>query len=340
MNRHKFKKSILGLMIMLFLAACSDSGSSVNGNTIPEADSNTTLVSQVPVGDVYSDLTVRDANGSVVGVFDPNTGYITLSDGRVVTMDGNSIFESSSSSSAIVSSSSEKVSSSSVTEIQEKPNWKYLNPYISYGMFQDSRDGQVYKTVKIGDQIWMAENLNYAYLQPTSTEVSSSFCYSNKPDSCAKYGRLYLWSAAMDSAGVFGDGGKGCGYYGKTCSAKESIRGVCPEGWHLPSNAEWWTLIETIGDTSVAGKKLKSANGWYKGDNGTDEYGFSVLPSGFLYDYGAFAKVGEFPHFWTSTEGSSSRTYAWQLYHDIGRAKPYTDIKNYGFSIRCVKDFD
>ena len=71
---------------------------------------------------------------------------------------------------------------------------------VSFGEMTDERDGHVYKTVKIGEQIWMAENLNYAYPKQDSSSDSVSWCYNNEPDSCAKYGRLYLWSAAMDSA--------------------------------------------------------------------------------------------------------------------------------------------
>ncbi|PBC72514.1 fibrobacter succinogenes major paralogous domain-containing protein [Fibrobacter intestinalis] len=321
------RKSIFAFTILsaLFLAACGDdSGSSASGNAIPEADPNATLVSQVPVGDVYSDLTVRDANGNVVGVFDPNTGYITLSDGRVVTMDGNSVFESSSSSSL------------------EKVNWQYLNPNIAYGTFTDSRDGQVYKTVTIGTQTWMAENLNYAYLQPTSTEDSSSFCYRNEPDSCAKYGRLYTWAAAMDSAGVFSDGGKGCGY-GIKCSATEPVRGVCPEGWHLPSDAEWKVLIETVGGEDVAGKKLKSTGGWvdYEGEsgNGTDEYGFSVLPAGFRLGDDYYRNAGKIAHFWRSTEGrSGDGAYSWYFFYEDEHVHSYYNYKDLGCSVRCLKD--
>ena len=118
--------------------------------------------------------------------------------------------------------------------IEEKENWQYLNPAISYEMFKDARDGQIYKSVKIGNQVWMAENLNYDYNEGTA----KSYCYNDEQESCAKYGRLYTWAAAMDSAGVFGDGGKGCGFL-VTCSAKEPVRGVCPESWHLPSDTEW-----------------------------------------------------------------------------------------------------
>ena len=80
-----------------------------------------------------------------------------------------------------------------------------------FGKLKDDRDGQTYRTVKIGDQWWMAENLNYAYLQPTETLDSSSFCYDNDPENCKQYGRLYLFSAAMDSAGLFSSDAEGCG---------------------------------------------------------------------------------------------------------------------------------
>ncbi len=102
--------------------------------------------------------------------------------------------------------------------------------------FTDARDGKTYKTVKIGSQTWMAENLNCAYSEGTAR----SYCYGNDPANCEKYDRLYTWSAAMDSAAVFGDGGKGCGY-GVKCTPTYPVRGACPEGWHLPSNAEWDT---------------------------------------------------------------------------------------------------
>ena len=103
----------------------------------------------------------------------------------------------------------------------------------------DLRDGQVYKTVKIGNQTWMAENLNYRYLGHTTRLDSSSFCYDDDPAYCDTYGRLYLWSAAMDSTGIIrGNTANGCGYNSE-CAPSGTVRGVCPKGWHLPSRAEW-----------------------------------------------------------------------------------------------------
>ena len=223
---------------------------------------------------------------------------------------------------------------------------------VKKGSFTDPRDGKTYKTVKIGKQVWMAENLNYAYLQPTSTEDSSSFCYHNELDSCDKYGRLYLWSAVIDSAGVFSDGGNGCDY-GETCVELGTVQGVCPIGWHLPSRDEWNTLEKAVIDKKFAGTKLtlasaqkkvgkmlKSKSGWYKDGNGTDEFGFSVLPAGYREGDGSYGYAGENAYFWSSTEGSSDGAYRWCFYYyDEDVASRY-NLKNNGYSVRCLRDSD
>ena len=217
--------------------------------------------------------------------------------------------------------------------IEEKENWQYLNPAISYEMFKDARDGQIYKSVKIGNQVWMAENLNYDYNEGTA----KSYCYNDEQESCAKYGRLYTWAAAMDSAGVFGDGGKGCGFL-VTCSAKEPVRGVCPESWHLPSDTEWKTLFTAVGGEDVAGTKLKSKSGWYNNGNGTDEYGFSGVPAGNRDREGLYNDAGKGARFWSSTERGSFPAYLWIFsYGNTTVSSGYHD-KFFGYSIRCIKD--
>ena len=209
--------------------------------------------------------------------------------------------------------------------------------------FTDSRDGQTYRTVQIGNQTWMAENLNYAYLQATSSEDSSSFCYKNSADSCAKYGRLYLWSAAMDSAGVFSRAGEGCGYHSE-CSAGTAtvVRGVCPEGWHLPSKAEFKTLIAAVGGKDVAGIVLKSKSGWKSDGIGTDAYGFSALPAGGRGSYGgsyaSFDFAGSYAYFWSATEDDSGIPYEMNLDYHNDSASPGYCNKYRGFSVRCLRD--
>ncbi len=146
-----------------------------------------------------------------------------------------------------------------------------------YGTMTDERDGQVYKTVKIGDQWWMAENLNYAYTDPIIMdyglvlEDSASFCYNNEPDSCAKYGRLYAWDAAMDC-----ENNIYC-FYDPNEDSKS--RGICPEKWHIPSVNEWKTLIAYANNFAI---DLKSTSGWLDDGNGSDVFGFNLLPAGFF----------------------------------------------------------
>ena len=208
----------------------------------------------------------------------------------------------------------------------------------------DERDGKTYKTVTIGTQTWMAENLNYAYTSVPynyegSTSDSTSWCYNDSAEYCAKYGRFYTWAAAMDSVGTWSTNGKGCGY-NEICSPTYPVRGVCPEGWHLPTETEFDALLTAVGAT--AGKMLKSTNGWKdnKGEsgNGTDAYSFSALPAGDRYDGGDYGYGGRYAVFWSSTEVNSSRAYNMYLYYNYDNANLYNDYKFRGFSVRCVKD--
>jgi uncharacterized protein (TIGR02145 family) len=210
----------------------------------------------------------------------------------------------------------------------------------------DNRDGQTYKTVKIGDQVWMAQNLNYAYTDVPFdnrgyTSDSTSWCLDNDPANCAKYGRFYTWTAAMDSVGEWSTNGKGCGY-GKTCSVASAgsttlVRGICPEGWHLPREAECKVLFTaTVEGSSMAG--LKSATGWSSSGNGTDTFGFSALPAGLRYRIGDYDYEGDYANFWSSTEGGNLDAYTMGLYYGDDNVNLNYSLKNFGFSVRCLKD--
>lgn len=257
--------------------------------------------------------------------------------------DGETSVSSSSSTKDVVLSSSEgsSESKSSSSEEAESSSSKVTEPVK--GTLTDSRDGQTYKTVTVGKQTWMAENLNYAYTgvpynyYSGSTSDSTSWCYSNAAANCTKYGRLYTWAAAMDSVGTWSTNSKGCGY-GTACSPTYPVRGICPEGWHLPTNAEFETLFTAVGGQSTAGKMLKSTSGWNSSGNGTDAYSFSALPAGGRYGDGDYIGEGYYAYFWSSTEYDSYYAYFMDLYYYYDYAYLSYYDKYDGFSVRCVKD--
>ena len=189
--------------------------------------------------------------------------------------------------------------------------------------FTDERDNQSYVYVVIGEQTWMAENLNYA--------ADGSKCGNSDENNaiCDTYGRLYKWTTAMAGSA-------------SSTANPSGVRGVCPSEWHLPSSAEWNALITAIGGSSM-GTKLKATSGW---DNshanaGTDDFGFSAVPSGYGGSgSGSFSfSDGGYGFWWSSSEYGSSYAYYMGL-------KSYLDELNYSydhksiflFSVRCVQD--
>ena len=259
------------------------------------------------------------------------------------------------SSSSEKSSSSDGSSSSSAQSSSSSVASSAASSSSVLGTMTDERDGQTYKTVKIGTQTWMAENLNYAYTgvpyryerdNEVYTSDSTSWCYNNVPANCTKYGRFYTWAAAMDSVGEWSTNDKGCGF-DVVCSPTYPVRGVCPEGWHLPTEAEFKALFTAVGGTQDAenevlwnnvGKMLKSISGWKSSGNGTDAYAFSALPAGIKYNDRNFSFEGYLAYFWSSTEYDSYNAY--YMYLDSNDDDVYLGnrYKNYGFSVRCVKD--
>ena len=211
------------------------------------------------------------------------------------------------------------------------------------GVLIDPRDKQIYRVVTIGEQTWMAENLNYA-------TAEGSYCYGEtasdpKTENCTKYGRLYIWTAAIDSVKLYKDKALYCGY-GRTCSLPDTVYGICPTGWHLPDNTEWKKLYNALGGNSTASKMLKSQTGWNHngsgdgtgGGNGTDAYGFSAFPAGYRDYDGYFYREGNDAVFWSATEDDSDNAYSWVLsYYDRISSLLY-NRKDLAFSVRCIKD--
>jgi len=192
-----------------------------------------------------------------------------------------------------------------------------------------------YRTKQIGTQTWMAENLNY--------DVTGSKCYGDDPANCAKYGRLYDWATAMALPAS-------CNSTSCSGDIKPKHQGICPQGWHIPSNEDWDKLFRYVDGTSgtsspcsspTAGTKLKSKTDWesYSGiPAGTDEFGFSALPGGSGLSDGSFDLVGSSGLWWSSSEGSSDGAYSRFMFYFSENAVWYDDYKGNLYSVRCLQD--
>ncbi|MDK2978299.1 MAG: hypothetical protein PWP52_1013 [Bacteroidales bacterium] len=212
-----------------------------------------------------------------------------------------------------------------------------------YGIVTDY-DGNTYNTVQIGNQIWMAENLkttnyangtaiplvtdNTAWVNLGDNNTDDAYCYYNN-DANSQYGALYTWAAAMNSA--------------TSSSANPSgIQGACPDGWHLPSDAEWTELTDYLGGASVAGDKMKEigTTHWISPNTGaTNESGFTALPGGYRSSSGgSFGYAGGGGYWWSSTEYNSTSAYFRDLDYDYAGVGRFGTSKSFGFSVRCIKD--
>jgi uncharacterized protein (TIGR02145 family) len=188
--------------------------------------------------------------------------------------------------------------------------------------------GQSYKEVKIGNQIWMAENLNvdkFCNGDPiphaktdeewakAAKEGTPVWCYyDNDLENGVKYGKLYNWFAVNDS------------------------RGLAPKDWRMPSDAEWAELTNFLGD--APGIKLKAKSGWDSNGNGTDNFGFSALPGGYRYYDGSFGSIKYDGHWWSATEYFSIYAWARNVDNDGRDVSRSISLKEVGFSVRCLRD--
>jgi uncharacterized protein (TIGR02145 family) len=194
----------------------------------------------------------------------------------------------------------------------------------------DSRDGQKYGTVKIGGQCWMSGNLNVGkavpdFQQKNNNEIEKT-CYENNPLNCNIYGGLYTWHEVMQ------------------WQQEEGVQGICPEGWHLPSKAEWQELDKFLG-IEESGQKMKVSSTHEPSWDGNNESGFTAIPSGVGYEQ-YFGRLGDWAVYWSSTE--KNEDYAWfsqldNFWYPVPPKYKILYIGNFfvkgnGFSVRCVKD--
>ncbi len=182
-------------------------------------------------------------------------------------------------------------------------------------------DGNIYALVKIGDQWWMAESLNVT--RNPSGETITGVCYDQDESNCEIYGRLYTWDMAMNG------------------SAEEGAQGICPDGWHIPSDAEWMVLFEYLGGESVAGGAMKTMGTahWHAPNTGaTNASGFNGLPAGsYNGQRDLFEGLGIGVHFWSSTENGSNAGLP-TLHSEFASVLLLNETKTISGSIRCVMD--
>jgi len=195
----------------------------------------------------------------------------------------------------------------------------------------EDNDGNAYPTVKIGNQVWVAENLRtteYRNGDPitkvtdaaewTALETEGCCAYNNNEENVETYGYLYNWYAATDG------------------------RNIAPTGWHVPTDAEWQTLVDYLGGRAVAGGKLKSTSGWSTPNAGaTNESNFSALPGGYRNDDGGgFGGLAYYAYFWSASESGLMTAWLRNLFYsyaNIGRSYGF-NYKNCGFSVRLIKN--
>ncbi|MBK21876.1 MAG: hypothetical protein CMP63_06140 [Flavobacteriales bacterium] len=205
-----------------------------------------------------------------------------------------------------------------------------LLTFVGCGTSITDADGNTYTSVVIGEQEWMVENLRttkYADGTPIPNVTDSNqwrdlktgaWCnYENDSSQYeATYGKLYNWNAI------------------KTCE-------LCPTGWRVPTYEEWNVLEDYLtvsGHARKEGTALKAASGWDKNGNGTDAYGWVGLSSGYRAGYGNFASIGYVGHFWSSSEFNTKNAHSFCLLNSCDIVFRSTENKNFGFSVRCIKD--
>jgi uncharacterized protein (TIGR02145 family) len=217
--------------------------------------------------------------------------------------------ESGNSSSSLGGQSSSGQSSSSDCEIST-----YDYELLEYG-------GKTYRIITIGDQTWMANNLNVD---------EGGECYNNNPANCEKYGRLYNWATAMDLPEI-------CNSEECASEIQQPHRGICPQGWHIPSNDEWKALLDIAGGSPLASTHLKAISCWNENGNGQDTHRFAALPGGKGYG-GNFGNAGYYGYWWSSEESSGSIAFNIYMNYNTERAYQFFNGKEDLFSVRCVQD--
>jgi uncharacterized protein (TIGR02145 family) len=208
---------------------------------------------------------------------------------------------------------------------------KVINPGFDCGdTLTDSRDGKKYATVLIGSQCWMKGNMNFGTLiqedlAQINNGIPEKYCYDNLETNCDVYGGLYQWNEVMQYV------------------TEPKSRGICPEGWHVPANEEWDTLVAFLGGDVAAGGKMKQAgdaNFLSPNIGATNKSGFSALPGGYSYSTGSyyFSNLQKVGYFWSSTADNETDVWFRSLGYSNEKIGRHVNYKSTGASVRCMRD--
>lgn len=283
------------LIFTLFFVACGDDESS--NPFVAEESSSSSLTS-------IEKLSSSSRMDSV--------GFPSSQNGELSSSVAKSSSSIQMSSASLSSSSSHMDSISSSCSLNEKSSSSTKMDAVT-GSVTDERDGQIYKTVKIGRLWWFAQNLNF--------ETENSHCFRDSSKYCANYGRLYTWAAAV------GKSEEECGYR-QECNLLLPVQGACPSGWRVPSNYDWNDLFVAIGGDAVAGKNLRKS----------DENGFALVYAGRINYAGDFIELEESARIWSSSEVDEYDAFYAEFYYTLEDVWfPEEGSKYEGYSIRCVK---
>ena len=196
---------------------------------------------------------------------------------------------------------------------------------FKYGTFTDARDGETYRTIQIGNQVWMAENLRF--------KTDGSYAPNNDESNVAKFGRLYTWTKALDIPDEYAEQSTAKDIEMHNRIKDKNYKGIAPEGWHIPSNKEWEQLLSNL-DAKSDGGELRAKFMWK--NKGKDTFGFFALPAGYRFDNGNFCHFSRRARFWSKDEYGKANAFRLSITNNS------VDIEGVyrsdALSIRCVKN--
>lgn len=362
--------AVLGLSAVIFSGCKSEkpipSPISVKISSSSQVQSSSSIeevvAEETVVDTVFSDTAVVESKADDAPAFAP-APMDTVVSSSSSEKSSSSVAQSSSAEEAVLSSSSETVVDSAVTVVKDSSVQEVLLEELPQDVAPDTvkdtvavvevqedtslcanvpatvlcdkRDGQLYRTIHIGSQLWMAQNLNYA--------VANSWCYRNSLENCSNYGRLYQWTSAMNLDKAYSHSQAGN-------LIEEKHQGICPDGWYLPKDKDMEALVIYVNESNKAlgvaneevGTSLRKETGWEENDEeilGTNRYGFSAIPAGYRDANGSFAFLGEEADFWVAEEDpNGTQASHWSLYYaNQTFSGEFRNLKTFAFSIRCLK---